>query len=149
MQGAAVRAAGLADALHDGLDDVVFELAGGEVIEKEERRRTLHGDVVHTVVDQVLADGVMDAKLEGDLQFGADSVGARDQDGLGKLIEVEREEAAEAADLRQHLLVEGLARQHLDALFALLAAGDIDACVRIADRLAARLGYGVNKGNVL
>ena len=75
------------------------ELAGGEVVEEEERRGALHGDVVDAVIDQVRADGVVDAEFEGDLELGADAVGRRDEDGIRKLLEVEREEAAEAADL--------------------------------------------------
>jgi len=70
------------------------------------------------VVDQILADGVVDAEVEGNLEFGANSVCARDEDGIGELLEVEREEATEAADLAEYLLVEGLAGEHLDALLA-------------------------------
>ena len=51
------------------------------------------------MVDEVRADGVMDAEVEGDLELGADAVGGGDQDGVRELLEVEREEAAEAADL--------------------------------------------------
>ena len=150
-QGAAVGAAGLADALHDGLDDLVVELAGGQVIEKEERRGALHGDVVDAVVDEVLAYGVVDAQLEGDLELGADAVGRRDQDGVGKFFEIEREQAAEAADLREHMAVEGLARQHLDALLAAVGAGDVDPGVGVADALlgggdALDRGLGVAAG---
>ena len=43
---------------------------------------------------------------------------------------------------RQHMLVEGLARQHLDALLAPVADGDVDAGIGVAHRarLLARLG---------
>ena len=68
------------------------------------------------MVDEVGADGVVDAEFEGDLELGADAVGGGDQDGLGKFFEVEREEAAEAADFGEDVLVEGLAGEHLDAL---------------------------------
>ena len=64
------------------------------------------------------ADGVVDAELEGDLEFGAYAVGRGDEDGVGELLEVEGEEAAEAADFGEDMLVEGLAREHLDALLA-------------------------------
>ena len=135
---AAVGAAGFADALHDGLDDGVVELAGSEVVEEEERRGTLYSDVVDAVVDEVLADGVMDAKLEGDLEFGADAVGGGDKHRVWELFEVEREQAAEAADLAEHLPVEGFASEHLDALLAAFSAGDVDAGVGVADAFFRR-----------
>ena len=77
-EGAAVGAAGFAEALDDGLDRCrLVELAGGEVVEEEERRGALDGDVVDAVVDEVLADGVVDAELEGDFELGAYAVGRR------------------------------------------------------------------------
>ena len=48
--------------------------AGSEVVEEEERSRALHQDVVHAVVDEVDADGVVAAGGEGHLQLGADAV---------------------------------------------------------------------------
>ena len=118
------------------------ELSGGEVVEEEERRRALHGDVVDAVVDEVRADGVVDAEFEGDLELGADAVCGGDQDGLREFLEVEGEEAAEAADFGEHMLVEGLAREHLDALLGAVAGGDVDAGVGVGDGLL--LDGGVN-----
>ena len=85
-------------------------------------------------------NGVVNSELEGDLQLGSHAIGGGDQHRVGILLEIEREEAAEAADLAQHLLVEGLARQHLDAVLGLVGGGDIDAGVCIADRLFGREG---------
>ena len=98
---ATVGAAGLGDAADDGLDGVIVlgEPAGGEIVEEEEGCGTLDGDVVDAVIDEVRADGVVDSELEGDLELGADAVGGGDEDGVGKLDEIECEEAAEAADL--------------------------------------------------
>jgi hypothetical protein len=93
------------------------------------------------VVDEVRAYGVVDAELEGDLELGADAIAARNQDGVGKPGEIEGEEAAEASDLRQDVLVEGLAGQHLDALLGAIAFGDVDACVGVGDG-----GWGVGFG---
>ena len=81
-EGAAVGAAGVGEAGDDFLGDFAVEASGGEVVEEEERRGALHGDVVDAVVDQVGADGVVDAELEGDLELGADAVGGGDEDGL-------------------------------------------------------------------
>ena len=57
----AVGAAGFGNAADYGFDDVVFEPAGGEVIEEKEGGGALDGDVVDAVVDEVGADGVVDA----------------------------------------------------------------------------------------
>ena len=38
------------------------QLADRQVVEKEKRRRALHSNVIHAVVDQVGADGVMHAQ---------------------------------------------------------------------------------------
>ena len=59
------------------------ELARRQVVEEEQRRRALHGDVVDAVVDQVLADRVVNAQLKGDLQLGAHAIGARHQHRVG------------------------------------------------------------------
>ncbi len=75
------------------------ELAGGEVIQEEQRRGALHGDVVHAVVHQVLAHRVVAAGLNGDLQLGAHAVGRRHQHRL--LPAAQTVAGAESADLGQ------------------------------------------------
>ena len=82
-QGAAVGAAGLGYPADHGLGDFVVQLADGKIVQKKEGRGALHGDVIHTVVDQVGADGVMHAQGKGDLELGTNAVGAGDQDGVG------------------------------------------------------------------
>ena len=130
-EGAAVSATGLGDATDDCFDDVVFKAASGEIIEEKERGGTLDGDVVDAVVDEVGTDGVVDAELEGDLELGADAVGGRDEHGVRELVEIECEEAAEAADLGKDVPVEGLAREHLDALLGAVSGRYVDACVGV------------------
>src|SRR5258708_24391788 len=60
-EGAAGGAAGLAEGLDDGLGGGVVELAGGGVVEEEEGGGALDGDVVDAVIDEILANGVVDA----------------------------------------------------------------------------------------
>jgi len=105
---------------------LLAQLAGGQVVEEEERRRALHGDVVDAVVHQVRANGVVDSQLEGDLQLGPHAVCAGDKHGLGEFFQVQREQTAKSADLREHMLVECLARQHLDPLLGAVAGGDVN-----------------------
>jgi hypothetical protein len=92
------------------------------------------------VVHQIAADGVVNAELEGHLELGADAVRAADQDRVGKLLQVQAEEAAEAANFTQDVLVERLARQHLDALLGAIALADVDACVGIGGGLCRGSG---------
>ena len=67
-------AAGVGDAFDDLHGDVGIQSAGGEVVEEEEGRGALHGDVVHAVVDEVGTDGLVHAHVYGDFKFGADAV---------------------------------------------------------------------------
>jgi hypothetical protein len=130
-EGAAIGAACFRESADDGFYCVrvlLAQLAGGEVVEEEQGRGTLYGDVVDAVIDEVGADGVVDAEFEGDLELGTNAVCARDQHRLREFFEIEREEAAEAADLGEHVLVECFAREHFDALLGAVAGRDVDAC---------------------
>ena len=60
------------------------ELAGGEIVEEEQRLGALHDEVVDAHRDEVDADRVVHAGLDGDLELGADAVGGRDQDRILK-----------------------------------------------------------------
>jgi len=115
-QGAAVGAAGIDEAGDDLLDYVGVEQAGGEVVEEEERCCALHGDVVNAVVDEVGGDGGVQAELGGELELAADAIGGGDQDGVGEAIGIQGEEAGEAADFGEDMLIEGAAGEALDAV---------------------------------
>ena len=60
------------------------ELAGGEIVEEEQRLGALHDEVVDAHRDEVDADRVVDAGLDGDLELGADAVVGRDQDRVAE-----------------------------------------------------------------
>jgi hypothetical protein len=76
---------------------VDVELAGGEIVEEEHRLGALHQDVVDAHRDQVDADGVVAVELEGQLELGADAVGAGHQHRLLVFLR-DLEQRAEAAD---------------------------------------------------
>ena len=78
--------------------DADVELAGGEVVEEEQRLGALHDDVVDAHGDEVDADGVVAAGLDGELELGADAVGAGDQHRVLVAARLEVEQGAEAAD---------------------------------------------------
>ena len=56
------------------------ELAAGEIVEEEQRLGALHDEVVDGHGDEVDADRVVPAGVDGDLELGADAVGGGDQD---------------------------------------------------------------------
>ena len=94
--------AGFREALDDFGKDARLELGSAEVIEEEQRLGAEHGDVVHAMIDQILADGVVSVQCEGDFELGANSIDAGDEHRLFVPLCVEREEAAEPADFAQH-----------------------------------------------
>jgi hypothetical protein len=57
-------------------------LPQAKVVEEEQRLGALHQDVVHAHRHEVDADGVVAVQLEGELELGADAVGAGDQHRL-------------------------------------------------------------------
>ena len=72
------------------------------------------------MVHEVRADGVMPVEREGELELGADAVHGRHEDRLAIFFHVQREQAAEAADLAEHLAAmragEQLRQRGLDAI---------------------------------
>ncbi len=134
-QGAAVVLAGLGHPADDLFGHLGIELADGQVVHEEQRRGALHHDVVDAVVHQVAADGVVQVHLEGELQLGAHAVYAGDQHRVLELLLVHLEQPAVAADLAQHVLVEGAVGEILDALLGTISPLDVNAGVGVGDAL--------------
>src|SRR5438132_12506712 len=59
-----------------------------DVIEKKKRPRAEHGDVVHAVIHQIGADGVMFVQRKRNFQLGAHAIDARNQDRLPHVGEI-------------------------------------------------------------
>ncbi len=137
------RAAGLPAAFGDAADDrralVRIELAGGEIVEEEQRLGALHDDVVDAHGDEVDADRVVLARVDGDLQLGADAVIGGDQHRVGEARRLEVEQAAEAADLAIGARPPGRAHQRLDLLDHEIAGIDVDAGLGIGEPVLSRL----------
>src|ERR1051325_9557210 len=102
-EGATVVRAGGGEAFDDLGENAWFKFAGADVIEEKERFSAKHGDIVDAMIDQVLPDGVVAVHGEGQLELSADTVNAGDEYRLFVLARVESEQAAEPADLAQHL----------------------------------------------
>ena len=95
--------AGCGHAAHHGSHHLRIEAGGSNVIEEEERLGALHQDVISTVVDDVLADGLEGSRLRGQHGLGADAIGGGHQ--RRRLHARQRSRIvnpAEAADAGQH-----------------------------------------------
>jgi hypothetical protein len=108
-------------------------LADGEVVEKEEGSRSLNGNVIDAVVDQIGAHRVVHPHREGYFELGADAIRTRNQNRVRIFADVQAEETAEAANIPKHLLVEGFLGEILDALFGAVSLGNIHASGSVGD----------------
>ena len=147
-QPAARLPATFGNACYDGRADLGPETTGREVVEKEERPRACDEDVVHTHRDAVDADGVVAIGGEGDLQLGADAVGARNKaraawgvTGLGEI-----KDGAESAEPAYGARNPGRGRERANLTNHLVARVDVHAgcCVVVTldchRRLRRRFG---------
>ena len=107
-----------------------------EVVEEEQGLRALHDEVVDAHRDEVDADRVVAAALDGDLELGADAVVGRDQDRVDEAGALQVEEAAEAAEIGVRTRPACRPDERLDRLDQPVPGVDVDA------RLAIRDGRG-------
>ena len=131
-QGAADLAAGRRDTFDHLGAGLRIELAAGEIVEKEQRLGALHHKIVDRHGDEIDADRVVAAGLDGDLDLGADPVGRGDQDRIVKARGLEVEQAAESADLGTGAGARGGTHQRLDQIHHAVSGVDIDTGVRVA-----------------
>ncbi|MNV27903.1 hypothetical protein D3C71_1190700 [compost metagenome] len=144
------RATGLGAAVGNAADHgrsgVDVELAGGEVIQEEQRLGALDQDVVDAHGDQIDADGVVAAQLLCELQLGADAVGTGHQDRLAVLVG-EVEQRAEATQPAHDFRTEAALYQRLDTLDQFVACVDVDTGVTIG-KGRVRRGRGAGHGRL-
>ena len=116
-------------AFDDGFDRFRHHLADADIVEKEEGLSAARQDVVDTMIHDVLADGVMLAHGEGNLDLGADPIHAGDEYGL--LVAFELVHASEEPNAAQYLRAESGPRQFSDIGNHSGLAGDVNsgACV--------------------
>ncbi len=146
-EGTAGLLAAVCDALDDAFDVGGIDVVDADVVEEEEGFSALDEHVVDAHGDEVDADGVVDVELGGELDLGADAIGAGDEDGVlvvafeELLVVVEAEEACEAAGVGDDALALGAAEVAEDELCGLVAGVDIHAGVGV--------GQSVGGGGVL
>ena len=107
--------------------DLGRQLAGGEVIEEEQRLGALDDDVVDAHGDEIDADRLVDAGLDRDLHLGADAVVGGDEDRILEARRLEVEQTAEAADLRVRSGPPRRPHERLDRVHHGVAGVDVDA----------------------
>ena len=113
------------------------EFSHREIVEKEKRLRALYRDVVHAVVDQVLADRVVASGGERDLQLGADAIDGTHQHRLAHFRQ--RETAAERADVGKNAFGKRGARHLADLADRAVGFIDIDAGVLVGNGFCQRI----------
>src|SRR5262249_4907218 len=123
---AAGFAAGAAHSFDELLDHLRLELAHGEIVEEEKRFGALPQNIVDAVIDEVAADGRMDAHGDGDFELGADAIGAGHEHRLFPFLVVEGEECAEIPDAAEDAGSERAGSVMADALLGFVSDRDID-----------------------
>ena len=125
------RAAGLPAAFGDAGDDRArrggVELAGGEIVEEEQRLGALGEDVVDAHGHEVDADGGVRPVVDGDLELGAHAVVRGDEDRVVEAGGLQIEQAAETTEVGVRAGTSRRPGQRLDGLDQRLARVDVDA----------------------
>ncbi len=116
--------------------DVRIELADGQIVEKEERRRVDDEDVVDAVVDEIARRRCRSVWRARDQHLRADAVGRGDE--RASRIAGQREEPAETADAAELARMAPRAGHLAIALDGGVAGGDVDAGARV--RVGRRVG---------
>jgi hypothetical protein len=123
---AACEAAAMGDAVDDGCALLDIELAGGKIVEEEERLGALDDKIVDAHGHEILADRVVLARIDGNLELGAHAVIGGNEDRIDKTGGLEIEETAETADLTIGARAPGGTNGGLDCLYQCIAGIDID-----------------------
>src|SRR6516165_591608 len=129
------RAAGFLAAFRNAADHRLrhakVELPGREIVEKEQGLCTLHHKVVDVHGHKVDADPGIDARLDGELELGAHSIGGGDQYGIFEAARLEIEQAAKSANRAKYALALGPSCKGGNGFDQRVARVDIDASVAI------------------
>ena len=145
-QGAARLPAPGGDAGDHTLCDRRIQLAGGEIVEEEQRFGPLDHKVVDAHGDKVDADCVMPARCDRQFQLGADAVGRRHQDRIPIACVTQIEQAAEPAKPAQAAGPLGGARERLDRVHQRCACRNIDTSAPVRFSVGAVVDLRLVRG---
>ena len=130
-QGAARSPAPLGDPRHQPAADLHVQATTGIIVQKEQGLGALDHDVVDAHRHQIDPDGVGDPGLDRHLQFRADPVGARNQDGVAEPGGLEIEKSPESAESAHDSGTVGGPGQRLDMLDQGVAGIDVDTSILV------------------
>src|SRR3954471_17045416 len=136
---AAVFPAARGNTRHDRFDDVGVELSERHVVKEKERQGPLHQDVVHAMVYEIPADGVVTTGIDGHFDFGADTVSARYEHGLSETGR-HPEHSAETTERADDASREGGLYELLYSLLCRVGRIDIHTGASVAKRFVAHAG---------
>ncbi len=125
-QSTAILAAPIRDTGYERDQLVGLELARADVVEKEERTRALHQDIVDAVIDEIPADGGEVTRHPRHGKLGTDAIGRGHQHRLGQAFEVRSEQAAEEAEIREDTVGKRAPGERLDLREAAFLGVDVD-----------------------
>ena len=130
------RTAGLfrraAQTLDHLLEHARVELAHGDIVEEKKRLGALRENVVDAVIQDVGADGGVDAGRAGDFQLGAHAVAAGDQHGIAPAFLIQLKERAESANGREHAAPKSFPGHGGDPPLGFVRNRDVDAGIGVA-----------------
>src|SRR5262245_28781452 len=106
-QYATIFAATIRHAFDDTRNYIGRQLSRRDVIQKEKRPSALNQNVVHTMIDEIAADGVVYPSRKRDLEFGADAIGRSDEHRLRETGKCAVKHSTKASDFRKRALVKG------------------------------------------
>ncbi len=133
--------AALGDAGHHARGGRHVELAGGEIVQEQQRLGALRQEVVDAHGDQVDPDSVDQPGLDGDHQLGADAVRGRDQQRIVVAGGLQVEQRPEAAQRRIGARPARGLRQRLDRFDERIARVDVDAGLGVGQAVST-VGHG-------
>ncbi len=127
-----------ADHAGGGID---IQLAGGVVVEEEQRLGALNHQIVDAHRHQIDADGVMALQIHRQAQLGADAIGAGDQYRLAVFLR-QRTQRAKATESSHHLGTASLLDDSLNPVDQGIARIDVYSGVFVTER--GFVGHCVN-----
>ena len=136
-------APGFAAALRNAGDHVTgalhLELAGREVIQEEQRLCALHDEIVDAHGNEVNADRRVPARIDGDLELGADAVVGGNQDRIAVTGGLQVEQTTKTAEISIGACPPRRPHQWLNRLDQRIAGIDVDAGITVGNgRVALR-----------
>ena len=123
--------AALRNSRNNSGSEIRFDLAHGQIIEKEQGGRTMAYQVVDAHRDKIDTDAGDVVGLDGDAQLGANSIGSGYQDRVCKTRLLEVEEPCESADLGNRSGPSRFRSEGSNVVGQGVPGLDIDSCVLV------------------